>query len=510
MGTVAAGGVSGVLLALAGAPGGPAVLVLVALIPLLGVLARRPAPSRWAAAWAGLLCGLPFHASQLAGLLQAPWSPARPLVALIAVLLAAGVAGFAVLVAEVARRRGPRAALAAAPPGWVALEAVAGHPPFEIAWLDLGAVAAGEPWLLGLASFGGAPLLAASILALDGAALCVGGALVRRTPPPVGALATALAIAAAGALAALRPAGAGPSLAVAVVQPDTPAARRHGAEVLDPNLRALLALSERAVADGPDLVVWPETAWDGAAARGGDRFLGVVARTLATPLVAGARTRGPRGLRNAAVLATPAGEVRPVAAKRHPVPAYEGAPGGPVARALARRGLWPGRVVAGAPPAPFALDAAATSPHLGALICSDLHDPRLAGRLRRAGARMLLVLANEADLGPSSRAAAERLARLRAAEHRVAVVRVANNGRSLWIDGRGRVVSALGRGRADAGSAAVAVGAAPPLYSTAGSAPALALFVPLAALGLAGVPRAHASRRAPPGSPALPNSRRFP
>jgi apolipoprotein N-acyltransferase len=315
-------------------------------------------------------------------------------------------------------------------------------------------------------------------------------------------------IVAAGILAAAWPAEAGRSLSVAVVQPDTPSSRRHGADVLDPNLRVLLALSEEAVAGGPDLLVWPETAWDGTAARGGDRFLGVVARALATPLVAGARGRGPRGLRNAAVLARPTGEVRRVAAKRHPVPVYEGAPRGPLARTLARRGLWPGRVVVGAPPAPFALGEAAPATRLGALICFDLHDARLVRRLRRAGAGMLLVLANEADLGPSSAAAGERLARLRAAEHRIAVVRVANNGPSLWIDGRGRVVAALGPGRAAAGRAVVAIAAPPPFYSRAGAGPALAAFVPLAALGLAGAPRVRAPRLVPPGSPALPIARR--
>ncbi|MDX1649547.1 MAG: nitrilase-related carbon-nitrogen hydrolase, partial [Myxococcota bacterium] len=299
-----------------------------------------------------------------------------------------------------------------------------------------------------------------------------------------------------------------PALRVAAVQPDVPSAHRHGPARLDPNLRALLALSRRAVGPGADLLVWPETAWDATAARGGPGFLGVVAHALEVPLLAGVRLPGEgRGLRNAVALADRAGAARLVAEKRHPVPAFESAPRSALARALAQRGLWPGRVAAGPPARPVVLPAGGGALPAAVLVCADLHDAGLVRRLRREGARLLVVLANESHLGPAAADAGLRLARLRAAENRLPVVRVANNGRSAWIDARGRIAAALpARGR-DAGGAHLVPAGAAPLHARHGPAPAVALALPFTALLLA---RGSARGGAPIRGASLLASRRTP
>lgn len=492
MRTVLAGLASGALLALAGREGGAAACVLVGLAPLLAAVTRTPSPSRAAVAGAGFACGVLLYGSQLRGLAAVPWSPAPWLAAGITAVLAAGVAGFALATGELARRRGAGTGLAAAPALWVVLEALAGRPPFEIAWLDLGALAAGEPRLLALAPLGGAPLLAAWAVASSACGVGLLRALRAGARPRRAAVVLVLAPL-AGVAAPAPPDAAG--VRVAAVQPDVPSVLRHGAPRLDPNLRALLRLSERAVAGGADLLVWPETAWDATAARGGHRFVGVVAHALGVPLLTGVRMAGGGGvLRNAVVLATAEDGARVVGEKRHPVPGFEAAPQGDLGRALARRGLWPGRVAPGAPAPPLALRRAGGSLPVGVLVCADLHDAELVRRLRRQGARLLVVLANESDLGPAAAAAGERLARLRAAENRVPVVRVANNGRSLWIDARGRVLAALSARQADAGGAVVAPAGPAPLHARHGPGPALALSLPVTALLLA---RGSARRDAP-------------
>jgi apolipoprotein N-acyltransferase len=82
-----------------------------------------------------------------------------------------------------------------------------------------------------------------------------------------------------------------------------------------------------------------------------------------------------------------------------------------------------------------------------------------------------------------------RIARLRAAENRLPLVRVANTGPSEWVDARGRVVASIESGASRVGTASLDLGEEAPPYTRFGDAPtcALAVMTPafLAALGLA-------------------------
>src|SRR5690606_17070032 len=88
----------------------------------------------------------------------------------------------------------------------------------------------------------------------------------------------------------------------------------------DTNLERLLALSRAALPARPELVVWPESAFESAGDADGHPFLGAIANQLGVPLLAGLRRPvpgGPPGVRwNSAALALPGGRSGSAAARR--------------------------------------------------------------------------------------------------------------------------------------------------------------------------------------------------
>jgi len=539
---------SGGLLAVASAPGPAGPLAFVALVPLLRRLVAGLAPG--AAARAGFVTGLasfglgyawlPFAEIGDGPSLAAAYALALPGLASLTALWAGAVALLA--------RRSARLALAAAPGLWVAFEfARAAEWVLSVPWHHLGYALAEVPALAQSASVVGLYGLSFWVAATNA------GLVLAPRLPRAGraALVAALAVPLLPGLSMLREGAApeattGPTpIRVAAVQPAIPYADRHRPERFHANLRAVLALSERALArtGAPaDVVVWPESAWERPVSGGGDAFLAALAHDLGTPIVTGvwripvsrgaagsgaAREPGATGAsreaasargevadtaawRNAAVLAAPDGTTRAVADKVHPVPVVERAPDGAAARALARLGLWTGTFAPGAPPAPFALRGAGGGViRAGVLVCIDAGYPELARGLRRAGADVVFAVANEAGTSVWAARLHARVTRLRAIENRMPVVRVANGGPSQWIDAQGRVRGELASGAAGAAVHAVAAGAPMPLATRLGDVPAaLAAASALAAAVAACARRAPAptaARAAAAAPPCLPS-----
>jgi apolipoprotein N-acyltransferase len=207
--------------------------------------------------------------------------------------------------------------------------------------------------------------------------------------------------------------------------------------------RAATTLSATTWARKPSVVVWPESTLPASPVIDSRlrRNLEELSMSLAVPLVAG----GPRLAWDArwsqrrfnSAFRIEAGHAIEAYDKRRLVPFAE---------------YWPlpwidpppwmdsSHVARGAAPGLF--DAGGCV--LGILICFEAQDPRLARDLARAGADALLILTNDANVGPGGFEMEARQARLRAAETGLAVLRAANAGRSFAAFGDGAVQSAEG------------------------------------------------------------------
>jgi apolipoprotein N-acyltransferase len=483
------GVLSGLLLFLATSPLGLGFLAFPALAPLLHSAVTAATVRR--AAWSGYACGLVFFG---AGYLWIPWNLGGHVWAIWVVvipLLAIPIGAFAAILSSLARVCGRGPALCLAPALWVSLEAVRALEPFGIGWLRLGHALAPWPIWIQLAAAGGVGLVSGWAVAV-GAALAHAVATGRRTAWTLAATVPALGtLIGAGVLAEAEVRGE-PALRIAAVQPAVSASDRFAAARFDANLGRLLSLSREAIASAaPDLIVWPEGAFESAAGPNGAPFVGAVASTLATPLLTGVRRVAgtDTDLRfNSAVLADPDGETRVVADKQRPVPLYERAADGWLAGALARATALPGRVLAGASAEPGSVRARDGTQHrVGVLICLDAAFPEIAREARRRGAELLVSVANEAESGRWSAYQHALLIRLRAVETGLPLVRVANGGPSVWIDPLGRELARIEPGP-HARVAALGPPLAPPLYVSLGDAPIVAaLFVPGLVISAVGV-----------------------
>ncbi len=477
---------SGVLLWASYPPVSRADSAWMALAPLFLVV--RHSRPRAAAGW-GWVCGAVFWTLTLG------WFPAIvknggpwPLVLLGQVGLAAWCALFLGLFAYAAARvwgwageapgwrRLAAAALEAAL--WAGAEYARGRLFSGFAWNFLGVSQVGNVALIQVASVAGVYGVSALLVLANGA---VTGLLERTAAPfvarvsgqPLGRLpfAARLARSAESALPltvvlacwlwgmarveAWRKAEPGvPRWRVALVQPNTPCVFEVDDGVAQEQRELLVGLTRHAGETAPDLTVWPETAVlgsvpyqaetmrvirEGAAAAGGGALL---TGTLEIARVPAGRA-APEGLcfYNAAWLFSGSGEVLGRYQKRHLVPFGEYIPLDKVFPALQRLAPTGVSCTPGGGPGVLRL---ARGPGrelcLGPLICFEDTVPGLSREAVRAGARLLVLMTNDAWFSGS----VEPLQHLeqsvfRAVENGVPLVRAANSGVSCVVDAVGRV-----------------------------------------------------------------------
>ena len=275
-----------------------------------------------------------------------------------------------------------------------------------------------------------------------------------------------------------------------LVQPNAPQAHKW-----DPDFVQLFwerGLRLTAGAGEVDAVVWPETALPALLGRSED-VRGVLARAAGgVPVAVGVQRYGPGGdPRNAMALLTgPRGDVALTYDKHHLVPFGEYLPLPAVARAL---GIGPlaaqlaGTYRPGDGPLTFDLPGVGT---VMPLICYEAIFPQYLRGVERP--RLLLHLTNDAwfgsGAGPRQHLA---LARLRAAESGLPLMRAANTGISAVIDARGRVTDALPLNEAGALDVAVPAALPPTPYARTGDLPWLGAYLLLLALAVAARPRAR-------------------
>jgi apolipoprotein N-acyltransferase len=282
---------------------------------------------------------------------------------------------------------------------------------------------------------------------------------------------------------------------VAVMQPSIEQPLKWDPGHATTTLGIYLALSRRAAADAPALLVWPETATPTPLSRdaGLVALLQGLATTLEASIVVGSidvEGTGPVVLRNSAYLLTERG-VEGRYDKMHLVPFGEYVPLSGVigfvrgwAEFISELESGSRTVVFPGPPAPF-----------GVVICYEGIFPELVRDFVKNGARLIVNITNDAWFGRTS-GPLQHLAMypFRAVEHRTAVVRAANTGVSAFIAPSGQIMRRLALFERDIMTADVPLRTRTTLYTRFCDWLAyLGLVVTAGALGARALTRAAAS-----------------
>ncbi len=484
-------------------------LVPVALALLLRVLLTAPLPAR--SAW---LFGLAHQTSLLYWLFFLEPSasiPTRWLVPVQAILAILYVSIFYFLFGVVFRlvrdRLGPTTALLTAPVLWTGMEALRAAGELGFPWCLAGAAWVHTPLLRLAAASGeiglsaGTAFVAVALvavfqrggrhrvlapgggwrLALIGAVvllwggLAVGTALPSKYDPPPVTDSTDLA------------AGPREPVKVAAIQANVALADKWQPARIDSTIVPYTYLTEQAARAGAELVVWAETAIPAYVRYNEPELLAWVRKLAAQNRLflftgfpdAELTPDGTLLKFNSSGLFDPQGFLIDRYAKHHLLPVGERMPFSRFLPFLARIDMGQAEWEPGEPPGPVVVPAAAGEFSFAGLICFESIFSGLARQAVRAGAQVLVNITNDGwfgqTAGPRQHAA---LARLRAAECGVPLVRCANNGVSFVVAATGEVVKMADLGQRAVVLAEVQPGPGDTLFVRAGGRP-LALFLVL-------------------------------
>lgn len=264
---------------------------------------------------------------------------------------------------------------------------------------------------------------------------------------------------------------------VRLVQPNAPQHLKWRADMIPVFFDRALDLTAAPGEAGrrPDLVVWPETTLPVLLERSdAERARIAEAAGGAQVILGGQRFAGIRA-RNTAALLDAGGSVRQVYDKHHLVPFGEYMPGGWAAEALGLRGLAE-TLAAGYSrgPGPDLFEIGGALGRAFPMICYEAIFPGYIRAVPRPD--WMVHLTNDAWFGRFSGPYQHlALARLRAVEQGLPVLRAANTGISAVIDGHGRVTAALPLGVAGALDTALPPALPPTPYARSGDLPVLVL-----------------------------------
>ncbi|WP_411572536.1 apolipoprotein N-acyltransferase [Tropicimonas sp. TH_r6] len=279
---------------------------------------------------------------------------------------------------------------------------------------------------------------------------------------------------------------ADPMVQVRIVQPNAPQHQKWDPDWIPVFYRRQLALTSAAPPPDtprPDLVIWPETSVPWLLQHAAPAFEEIAEAGQGAQSLAGLQHRAPDGAWfNSLVALDGTGAVTARYDKHHLVPFGEYMP---LVSLFARAGIFglaaneTGGYTAG--PGPALLDLGAAGKVLP-LICYEAIFPN---DIARAPGRpdWIAHVTNDAWFGKLSGPWQHlALARLRAIEQGLPVMRAANTGISAVIDPFGRVQASLPLGMAGKIDAALPASLAPTLYARSGEWPALLLLLGLTAV----------------------------
>ncbi len=351
------------------------------------------------------------------------------------------IAGFAWALSLVTQRRSMTWALATGPFFWVAGEWIRGHLMGGFPWGTLGYTQYLRLPVIQIAELGGVHAVSFLLVAVN---LALAGALLLSWRRALGGLAIAAVLVAASlgfGRARLQEPGTPPQATIALMQPSIEQPVKWEPRHTRETLAIYFALTRRAAADKPDLIVWPETAAPTILRRDAGLLatLTAMSGTLGVPLLVGTIDAENDRFRNTAFLLTERG-IQGRYDKIQLVPfgefiPFSGVIGFVRGWAAFISDLEPGSrtVVFPGPPAPF-----------GIVICYEGIFPDLVRDFVRGGARFMVNMTNDAWFGRTD-GPDQHLSMypFRAVEHRMSVVRAANTGVSAFIAPTGQIVRHL-------------------------------------------------------------------
>ena len=330
---------------------------------------------------------------------------------------------------------------------WTAMETLQASLFSGFGWGALGYAQGKDLPLLQWAAIGGVSLVSAVVVAVNACLAEAIGALGRQRVFAALCAAGLFVLVHAGGYALLREADYGDKpFRVGLVQPDFPQEMKWDEEYQVEMVRNAAEKSRTlAMADGCDLIVWPESLVSSPIDRRGILQI-IQENTVATqtPLFTGAIRIDPEtdGVRNSSYYFTAQGEIEGFYDKMHLAPFGEYVPFGDYLPFIEQFVPAIGGVEAGDKPEVFPVG----SRTLGPLICFEVLFTDMATDLKRQGADFIVVVTNLSWFGASDAIPQElEIARLRAVETRLPLVHCANTGISGVFDPYGRFEGINGR-----------------------------------------------------------------
>ncbi len=485
---------------------GVLVPVVLAMLWMLMLQAEKPARVAW-------LFALTHQATLLYWMFfldPAKSIPTRWLVPVQAIATVVYVAVFYLLLGWVFRlvrdRLGRSTALALMPALWIGMEILRTNGEMGFPWCLIGSAWIGTP-LLPLAAVAGEIGLSLAT-ALTGAALVVlidhwrGSALLGSSDSSrpwryclVGSAPLLWIV-----LAVLTPVKAtvGPydlgndsverrtaAIPVAAVQANVAMRDKWDNTKIDSTIVPYTDLTVLAAESGAELVVWAETAVPAYLRY--DAQLITWVRKLAhdncvflfTGFPDASRTGDGAMLRyNSSGLFDPSGMLRDQYAKHHLLPIGERMPFSQYLPFLAKVDVGQAEWIAGQLPAPIAMASDQGTLFFSGLICFESIFADLARQAVGRGSQVLINITNDGwfgnTAGPRQHAA---LSRVRAVECGVPLIRCANNGISMIVDPKGRIVKRVGLGRRGLAQATIEPGAGRTLFIRFGALPVYVFLI---------------------------------
>jgi apolipoprotein N-acyltransferase len=385
-------------------------------------------------------------------------------------------------------RLGRTTALLLLPVLWTAMEALRSKGELAFSWCLSGAAVIGSP-LLRLARASGeigvgaglafvAVLLAVLWINRNGRSIAVS----RKNAVLVATLLVWVALV-GGSL--MRPATPFPDnemvekVEVAAVQADVALAVKWVDAKIDSTTVPYTDLTEDAADDGADFVVWAETAVPAYLRY--DKDLLAWARKLVQDEEIWLYTgypdadRGPEGQvrnYNSSGLFSPEGQIVDKYAKYHLLPIGESMPFASLFPFLAKVDVGQAEWTPGDPPRPMTMKMEQGEFRFSGLICFESIFSLLGRQSVRRGSQCLVVITNDGWFGKSAGPRQHTwLARLRAVECDVPVIRCANNGISFICDADGKILDQLDLGRRGIVRAAITPGQGRTMYVAYGAWP---------------------------------------